>query len=927
MKRKNTPHKKNFLVNTLTLCYILASSLLFNSCKTSTFEVIDFQSQFISNIDNRPIFTWKVDAANEVFYQSACQIIIADNKSDIDRNIGNVWNSGKKNGLRTYRLKYSKKALINGQKYYAKIKLWDNEKTASSWSKTHRFFVPINYPEHWKAKWISYEYHPESALPVFKKTIKIENKKTIESARLYIAAPGFYEAFLNGKKIGENVLDPGQTNYEDYTYYTAYDLSLDALQNNPVLGIMLGNGWYNQNKIWGKGMIYGQPVFMAQLIIQYKNGAQQIIGTDKSWKWKPGPITFSNIYAGESYNANLEVKDWFNTESNNAAWKNALLAKKHPTDLLEQFAEPIQKMDSIDTKGIISKGDGRYIFDFGQNFAGWVKLKIEGKKGQEITIRCVEELDEAGEIDPRTTGIRATKVIQTQKYICKGEGVEVWEPKFTYFGFRYVEVQGLSNHPSKDLLKGIVVYSSLPETGEFTCSEPNINKLHELANRTIKSNIHGIPTDCPHREKCGWTGDSHAFIHSLMYNFDAQRFVGKYIFDMRSSARNTNKELYFGTNFHDRSIINKPKGVPTMIVPGRRTSGVASPDWGTAMTQLPWNLHLYYGDTLMLNNFYPDMKVWVDYIQAKNEDGIITHGLGDWCPPGGNKNIDCPVPISSTAYHILDLKNIAQAAYVLGNEKDYEFYSALHKKTIASFNRQFLDTIHFTYGSQTADVMALEIAIVPEKFQEKVAASVVKNMNDKFNGFINTGIFGISRIFKVLAENGFEDEVYRLLSKTGENSFAYMWEHYDATTLWEVLPVKLHDDEELYYRSHSHPMQAGYDAWFYSGIAGINPSPKDPGFKKIVFKPYLTHYLENAKASYKSPFGTIKSAWANKGGEFLWSIKIPQNSKGEIMLPTYKKKVSVTINGKPLEISVGSTDFTSIGEYGPGNYTLKMNTL
>jgi alpha-L-rhamnosidase len=393
---------------------------------------------------------------------------------------------------------------------------------------------------------------------------------------------------------------------------------------------------------------------------------------------------------------------------------------------------------------------------------------------------------------------------------------------------------------------------------------------------------------------------------------------------MRSSARNTNKELYFGTDFHDRSIINKPKGIPTMIVPGKRTSGTASPDWGTAMTQLPWNLYVYYGDTIMLRNFYPDMKVWVDYIQAKNEDGIITHGLGDWCPPGGNKNIDCPVPISSTAYHILDLKIMAQVAKLLGKKKDHDLYAELHRKTTASFNQHFFDTENFTYGSQTADVMALEIGIVSEKLKEKVAASVVKNIHDKYDGFINTGIFGISRIFKVLAENGFEDEVYRLLTKTGENSFAFMWEHYDATTLWEILPVRLYESEEMAFRSHSHPMQAGYDAWFYSGIAGINTSPKDPGFKAIIFKPYLTKYLSNADASYQSPFGTIKSAWQNKEEQFLWSIQIPENSKGEIFVPNYGDSVSVSVNGELLNTNHLNTDFTSIGEFGSGSYSIKM---
>lgn len=904
--------------------FTLCLALFFSACNQPEFKVTNLKAEFISNIDNKPNFSWKTESRTIDFSQSSVQILVADSKKELEKNSGNIWDSGKIETASSSQIKYPGSDLVNGKQYYAKIRLWDNKGNQSDWSDAIRFFIPLDYPQDWKAKWLTYDYQPDSALPVFKKVLEIQNKDKIESARLYIAAPGFYEAFLNGKKVGKNVLDPGQTNFEDYTYYSAYDLDLNNGDKKDVLGVMLGNGWYNQNVVWGKGMIYGQPVFMAQIVIHYKNGGTKIIGSDDSWLWKNGPITFTNVYAGESYDANLEVADWFNSETSGNTWQKALLAENHPTNLLEQFAEPIQKMDSIQVKGIITKNDGRYIFDFGQNFAGWVKLKVKGEKGQQITLRCVEELDENGEIDPRTTGMRATKVIQTQKYTCKGEGLEIWEPQFTYFGFRYVEVEGLTERPANDLLTGIIVHSSLPKSGAFTCSEDNINKLHQLAEWTIKSNIHSIPTDCPHREKCGWTGDAHALIHALIYNFDAQRFMSKYIFDMRSSARNTNHELYFGTNFHDRSIINKPKGVPTMIVPGKRTSGTASPDWGTAMTQVPYYLYLYYGEKIVLENFYPDMKVWVDYIQAKNEDGIITHGLGDWCPPGGNPNIECPVPVSSTAYHILDLKLLAQTAKVLGIEEDFEHYNQLHKKTVESFNQKFLDTENFTYGSQTADAMALEIGIVPEELKEKVAASMVKNIHDKHDGFISTGIFGISRILKVLSDNGFEDEVFRLLTKKGENSFAFMWEHYDATTLWEILPVYTLHGEEMAFRSHSHPMQAGYDTWFYSGIAGINPAQDEPGFKKIVFKPYLTKQLENASASYESVYGTIKSSWKNEGSQFTWEIEIPENSKGEIFIPNYKEKVEITVNGEAFKPENYAEDFISLGEFGSGKYRIEM---
>jgi alpha-L-rhamnosidase len=891
-----------------------------NSCQTSIKEVGELNVRFIANIDHNPMFSWKISNNYPEFRQSAYRILVADNMEDLKNRKGNIWDSGKLGNESQQHSKNAGKEMANGKPYFAMLQIWDQDDKMVS-GEPVRFYMPIDYPKDWQANWITYEYRDDSPLPVFRTNFQVEPNK-IEYIRLYISAPGFYEACLNGKKIGENVLDPGQTNYEDYGFYTAYDIDPGWLKNENVLGVMLGNGWYNQNQVWDKKMIYGQPVFISQLVIHYKNGETTLLGSGKNWKWKSGPITYSNIYGGETYNANLETDDWFEQQIVSAQWKDALIADNHPANLYEQFADPIKKMDSINVVRIIDKNDGKYIFDFGQNFSGWAKLSVRGKEGQEITLRHVEVLDSNNNINPITTGFTATKVIQTSKYICKGEGLEVWEPRFAYYGFRFVEVEGLDAKPSEDLLKGIVVYSSVPKTGHFSCSEHNINKLHELADWTIIGNIHGIPTDCPHREKCGWTGDVHAFAQAFMYNYDAQRFLTKYMFDLRSSARKEKPETFYNTSFYDRSIAIRPKGVPTMVVPGKRTGGIASPDWGTVTVQLPWYLYLYYGDTKILREFYPDMKIWVDYIHSFRKDGIIPNGLGDWCPPQGVRSVDCPVPISSTAFHILDVDILSQAAKVLGKTDDYECYASMLGELRMSFNQQFYDQENFTYGSQTADVMALDLGLVPEGDHKKVAQSIIKNINNKFDGFLSTGIFGLARIFKVLSENGLEDEAYGLLTKRGHNSFAHMWEAFDATTLWEVLPVLAYNE-----RSHSHPMQAGYGAWFYSGIAGINPTPDAPGFKEIIFKPYLTRQLKYAEAEHESVYGTIKSSWNSDNGRLKWRISIPANSKGKIYVPNYGKQVDIKLNGKSIKIDDFANDFIFIGEYLSGDYQLEIVSL
>jgi alpha-L-rhamnosidase len=872
-----------------------------------------------------PQFSWKLQNQG----LGAYQIFVSSEPDLTDKDPEYLWTSGKQMGSSSLQVGYKGSELTPGKKYYALLKTWSDKGGANTLSEVLPFLVPLDYPDDWKADWLTYTYREEEPLPLFRKNFTLTDPEEIEYAVFYIAAPGFYEAYLNGKRIGENVLDPGQTNYEDYTYYSSYEIHPSKLLKENALGVMLGHGWYNQYQVW-KGaeymplMVYGQPVFMCQLVIHKKNGDREVLGSGESWEWTPGPITYSNIYGGEHYDARREIKSWNLPGDPEGEWYPSENPEIHPVELFQQFAEPIRIMDEKQAVEIINQGDGSYIFDFGQNLAGWMELKIQGEPGQTITIQCTEVLDENGNLEPKTTGVRATQVIQTQKYTCKGEGVETWRPRFTYFGFRFARVEGLSEIPGKDLLTAQVLYTSLDESGDFECSEDNLNKLHELSRQTIKGNIHSIPTDCPHREKCGWTGDAHALILPTIYNWDAQRFFQKYMFDMRSSAREEKVELYFGKDFQDRSMVTKPAGIPTMIVPGKRTSGVASPDWGTAMVQIPWYLYVYYGDRVLLEDFYPDMKVWVEYIEGIKEDGIIPHGLGDWCPPGGNANKDCPVPVSSTAFHILDVSILAKTAGILGKKDEQAHYTALLAELKTDFNRHFFDSQAGNYGtSQTANILALDMGIVPEGLEPRVCMAILKNIREVYDGFLNTGIFGLARVFKVLSENGYEDEVFRLLSKTGENSFAYMWDRFDATTLWEQLPTR-EVFGSVYKSSMNHPMQAGFDAWFYSGIAGINPSEEGPGFQKIIFKPYLTRQMESASASYESKSGLIRSEWKNEDGSLTWEILIPSNSSGLIYVPDSDKGGVIRINGKLAQPVAEASGFRFLGEYGPGTFLIEL---
>lgn len=905
------------------------SLLILNILNLNGFNILENKHTIWGQDSLHVSFSWKIKAQNSGWEQAAYRIIVADDEESIVNENGTCWDSGKINSRDQLFIRYSGNQLEYGKEYYWKVMVWENGNSEGKWSSHKRVHTPIRYPEDWRAQWITTDYQKDLPAPLFRRKFGLKQPEEILSTRLYICGIGYYEAYLNGEKIGDRVLEPAQTNYDDYAFYSVYDLSPEKLKNENALGIMLGNGWFNQRQVWGPEMAYGPPAVIAQLIINYQNGRADTIYTDETWKWKSGPIVSNNIYAGESYDANMETAGWNRSNLEETDWHHVKLASTYPPKLVEQQMEPIRRMGEIQTVRILEPESGTWVFDFGQNFAGWVRLKVEGEKGRKITLRFAEEIDSKQQIDPASTGVYATKVVQTDQYICKGSRAEIWEPRFTYHGFRYVEVTGLKSRPEPDLLTGIVVYSSMDYAGTFSCSEPAFNKLHDMALWSLKSNVHSVPTDCPHRERCGWTGDAHTLAPTLIMNFNARQFLIKYMYDMRSSARNVYKTEYFATHFLDRKIMLKPAGVPTMVVPGKRASGIASPDWGTAVTQIPWQLYLNYGDMDVLREFYPDMVIWVDYMAGLFPDGIVEHGLGDWCPPGGNNFIDCPIPLSSTAFHYLDLEILKNTASLLGYHTEASFYEQWLKKVKNVFNKEFFDAANNTYGSQTANALAIQLGLVPEHKKQDVAISLKNAIIYKTDGFIHSGIFGLGRIFPALAENGEEDIVWRVFTKKGENSFAYMWENFGATTLWEFLPVgNLMPAEQLNIRSHNHPMNAGYDEWFFKGIAGIRPDGEAAGFKRITFRPYLTSKLEHAEATHESPYGTIESKWKWENNCFTWDIDIPANSSGKVFLPKTDQLTSISVNGcivsiAELESEIEYPGFWVLGHFKSGNYHVK----
>lgn len=852
------------------------------------------------------VLSWQIHSKKQNVVQTAWEIEIARSEKQLKKGGPEVWSSGKQLSDRQTGIRPEGIPLERGAQYWWRVRVWNGDDEVTAWSKPARFSLGPVTEQEWQAKWITAQWTDGAAMPCFRTVFDADRPGTKPvRAVVYLSGLGCSDLWMNGRLVDETrVLDPAQTNYEQYALYSTFDVTKMLKKGENCLGVMLGDGWYNQGQVWGPGFSYGKPLLCAQLEITYKDGSKKVVGTDESWTWAPGPVLHANIYAGEIYDANKEIPGWADAATNCDDWQKAVLAGGIvPKERRPQVMEPIRLKQEIAPIDLWQDPEGNWIFDFGVNVAAVPRITVEQPAGTRLKMRMGETLKDDRSIEYNTTGVGATGVVQTDEYICKGDGTETWTPRFTYHGYRYLELSGAATQPELSWIKSVVLHTDAPKRGEFECSDPQINKLHELAVRTMLANIHGLPTDCPHRERCGWLGDAHAVAPFENFNYDMGNFWMKYLEDISSSSdvflENTLHQKLYNSEFY---FADKQPGIPFMISPGRRLCGVASPDWGTAVVQIPWYTYLFYGDDEPLRRYYGEMKQWVDHIGALTENNIVPYGLGDWCPPEGNHTIDCPIPLSSTAFHYYDASIVADAARVLGLTADAARYDSLKSEIGRAFVAKFYDPQAKTFGSQTADAMALDFGLVPDGDEKAVSDAIVRNMKEKYHDFLHTGIFGLGRVGPALSRNGNAQAAWDVFTKKGENSFEYMWANADATSLWETLPIN-EKSKQLVLRgsSLSHPMQGVYDTWFYEDIAGIRPDASGPGFKVTRFEPTLTDQLEWAKASLDTPYGRTVSDWSKRDGKLHWQIVIPANASGLVALPEGK---TVKVNGSAFDASL-----------------------
>jgi alpha-L-rhamnosidase len=728
--------------------------------------------------------------------------------------------------------------------------------------------------------------------------------KPVHEAKIAICGLGLYEMYVNGRKAGDRVLDPAQTSYDKRSFYVLHDVTRQLQEGNNALGIMLGNGFYGQDIAFIPGLVYGDPRAILVLNIEFVDGTSTRIVSDESWKANQSPLLFDNIYLGETYDARREIPDWSKAVLDDAGWQPAELMEAATENLLEQKMEPMRKIRQVHPVSVMPADHGEWIIDMGKNMTGWLQIRVEESAGTVVKMRFAEHLmPDRRSIDPASTGIHVTGNVQTDIYICRGGGTETWEPRFTYHGFRYVQISGLSRKPDPVDFTGWLVRTDMARTGTFECPDALIQKFYDVSLLTLEDNIQGILTDCPHRERCAWMGDGHAVGEFATSTFDMRLFWRKTVEDIESVLGRQDP--------HPGDGLPRDPRAPCNVSVGNRLCRQSRPDWGAATVLLPWYAYVYYGDTIIVQNAWKLMEGWMAYLDEKVvKDGVIEQGYGDWCPPGSNGVMDTPPSLTSTALYYQTLMAMHRMALAIGKTQDAQIYSSRAETVYGAFNDKFFR--EGDYGSQTGNAVALHIGLVPENSVQKVADLLSRRVME--NGGYSTGIFGHRPLYTVLNDNGHAETTRYLWSKTDWPSLGFLTEEHGLTT-WPEVPRNW-DKEKRYHRnSFNHPMHSGFAATFYESLGGIRPDPDHPGFRQFFLRPCFLPGLDRAKASYRSPAGLIISSWEQGSQGISWSVTVPEGSTAEVHLPEYRSS-EIRLNDKTVESNIFSLQ--------PGEWSIRI---
>lgn len=874
-------------------------------------------------------FSWELQSKQNGQLQTAYQIVIASSKANLETDVYDVWNSSVTKSAASQMINYTGKKLSPAKTYYWRVKVWDKSNKPSLWSDVHQFTTGIFSIQDWaNAKWIGYEELPDSmkvipgvhapqanelehkciqrpVTPLFRKEFPVTKK--IDNALLFITGLGQYEVNINGIKVGNTFLAPGWTYFEKTVLYNVYNVTDHLLKGSNAIGAMVGNGFYNINRERYFKIVsaFGMPKLICCLKITYDDGSTENIVSDESWKAAASPITFNSIYGGEGYDAQMEQQGWNKTGFSDAAWKNALAVKAPAGKLLPEQDYPVQLLDTFEPKKIQQTATGVYLFDFGQNISGIVKLKIKGKKGQQVKLVPSELI--TADFQPNQQASGGPFYFS---YTLKGDEEEIWQPKFSYYGFRYVQVTGAVpdtavNNPGLPVIAQLTSLhnrNSNPSNGSFTCSNELFNRIYKLINWAIKSNMQSVITDCPHREKLSWLEQDYLMGASIHYNFDIYQLYRKLVYDLIDAQ-------------YANGLV--PDIAPEFVV--FYDGFVDSPEWGSSAVILPWLLYTWYGDKEILQQAYPMMKRYVAYLESKSTNHILSHGLGDWFDYGPNDPGEAqltPKALTATAIYYYDVMLLGKIAAVLNYKQDEV---AIKKQAVSihqAFNKQFFNAATKVYstGSQTAMAMPLCVGLVDEQDKKQVLQNLIDSIYAG-NKALTAGDIGFHFLVKALDDGGASQLIYDMNNRSDVPGYGFQLKK-GATALTESWPAL----EEV---SNNHLMLGHIMEWFYSGLAGIGQEENSIGFRHIKIRPQPVGDITSASGSFHSPYGWITADWKKNDGHFLLKVKIPVNSTATVYVPVSPAS-RIYLDGKLVTPAKKIENNTAVIAIGSGEYQFEV---
>ncbi|WP_211657637.1 alpha-L-rhamnosidase [Parapedobacter composti] len=864
--------------------------------------------------------------------QTAYRILVGTSETLVEQGVGNVWDSGRVLSEASFGVPFGGDSLESYADYYWKVQVWTNQGDSAS-SEVGHWRMGILDKREWKAQWIGLDTVSEQDAPHRTQTRlaarylrkEVALTKPVAKATVVVSGLGLYELQINGQKVGDDVLSPTLTDYARQVPYNTYDVRhlLDTGTN--AIGVILGNGRFfhlrdfqgGPNPVTGIAHVnYGYPRLLLQLMIQYADGTETLVVTDPSWKvTDKGPIRANNEYDGEEFDARMELDGWSERGYDDGHWAVADVMEAPEGTLMAQANENIRIKETVVPEAIRETGRGTYLLDMGQNMVGWLRIQVRGNAGDTVTMRFAERLSDSTTL--YLDNLRDARVTDT--YVLKGGGVETWQPRFTYHGFRYVELAGLSYEPVITDFEGQVVYDDVATIGSFETSDTTINQVFNNAYWSIRGNYRGIPTDCPQRdERVAWLGDRLMSSYGESFVFDNSRIYRKWMGDTQA-AQDSNGSL--------------PDIVPEYWL--KRTDNITYP---SAFIIIPHMLRKQFGDEETFRTYYPDMKKWLAYMWEKYREGdlILRDTYGDWCvpPEEGTEEIWTSDPAKTTdggllasAYHYYCLTLMEEFAALQGLDGDVAYFAGLRERVARAFNRKFFNEQGGYYGNNTttANLLPLTFGLVPEGRQAAVFQQIVGRL--AAHGYhVNSGIMGMMWFMRGLTDHGRADLAYAIASKRTYPSWGYMVEN-GATTIWE-----------LWNGNTAHPLMNSWNhqmllgdllIWYFEYLAGIQSDTNQVAFKRVVMKPVFPEGLHEVKASYRSKFGVIKSHWKRDAEKLRWSIEVPPNSSALVGIPAGDAG-SINEGGRPLSevadvLVKGVEDGRVLLEIGSGSYQFQAD--